>query len=183
MRLRRGPPWLRRADGDSHRSGEFHRGDLVGHDERFPLRGQPATGPTDALQPRLDTAATATTDRDSRLPSAIHRTDIARCTLVIGDDGTTGTDRQRQLDIAERLVGGEQQRTGSAPHTREEVDRYTGGILLRGSRLRRVHGRARRWTSGRHTSFPLVLRWLPSRLELQSPSSPGLPLLVRRGRG
>lgn len=183
MRLRRGPPWLRHADGDSHRSGEFHRGDLVGHDERFPLRGQPATDPTNSFEPRIDPAATAPSNIDTRFPSAGHDPDLASCTSILGYERTTGTNGQRQLDLAERLLGGEQQRARPAPHTRQKVDRDTGRILLRRSRLRRVVGRARRWTSGRHSSFPLVLRWLPRRLELQSPSSSGLALLVRRSRG
>lgn len=182
VRLRRGPPWLRHADGVSHRSGEFHRGNLVGHDERFPLRGQPATGPANSLEPRID-PATATSNIDTGFPSASHYTDLTSCTGFLGYERAFGAHSQRQFDIAERLLGGEQQRARPAPYTGQEVDRHTSRFLLRRSRLRRVHRRARRWTSGCHSSFPFVLGWLPRRLELQSPSSPGLSLLVRRSRG
>lgn len=182
VRLRRGPPWLRHADGVSHRSGEFHRGDLVGHDERFPLRGQPATGPANSLEPRIDPATTASYI-DTGFPSTSHYTDLTSCTGFLGYERAFGAHSQRQLDVAERLLGGEQQRARPAPYTRQEIDRHTSRFLLRRSRLRRVQRRARRWTSGCHTSFPFVLGWLPRRLELQSPSSPGLSLLVCRSRG
>ncbi|OXU23111.1 hypothetical protein TSAR_006413, partial [Trichomalopsis sarcophagae] len=42
----------------SHRSGEFHRVDLVEHDERCPLRGQPAASSSD-LHAHLPPAAAA----------------------------------------------------------------------------------------------------------------------------
>lgn len=181
MRLRRGPPRLRHADGDSHRSGEFHRGDLVGHDERFPLRGQPATGPADSLQPRIDPATATAGNLDAGISPAGNDTDLAGSTGTIGHVGDTRANGKRQLDLAERFVRGEQQRAGTSPHTGEAFDRDAGRYHLRGSRLRGVEPGACCRTSGRHSSFPFLVRWISRRLELQPPSSPGLALLVGRG--
>lgn len=180
MWLRHGPPWLRHADGDSNRSGEFHRGDLVGHDERFPLRGQPAASSTDSLDPRIDSTAD---NLDTGLPSASDHPDFTWCTGVIGNDSATGAHSERQFNLAERFLGSEQQRGRTAPHTRQEINRDSGRrwYHLRGSSLRGVIGRARRGgRGGRDTA--LSLSGFPRWLELQSASSPGLPLLVNGGR-
>lgn len=182
MRLRRGSPWLRHADGDSNRSGEFHRGDLVGHDERFPLRGQPAASSTDSLDARINSTAG---DLDTGFPSTSHNTNITRCTSVIGNDSATRAYSERQFDLAERFLGSEQQRSRTASHTRQAINRDTGRrwFHLRGSRLRGVL-RCARWCErgGRDTAFSLVLSGFSGRLELQSASSPGFPLLVHGGR-
>lgn len=177
VRLRRGPPWLCYADGDSYRSGEFHRGDLVGHDERIPLRGQPTTGPANSLEPYLRSAATATTDPNARVSPASDHTNLAWCTGLLGHERASAANGQRQLDLAERFLGGEQQRARTSPHTRQEVDRDTGRFLRRG-RLRGFRRRARRWTSGRHPSFPLILGRISRRLELQPSSSTRISLFV-----
>ena len=189
VRLRRGPPWLCYADGGSYRSGEFHRGDLVGHDERIPLRGQPTTGPANSLEPYLrsttattTTATTATTttttDPNARVTPTSDHTDLARCTGLLGHERAPAANGQRQLDLAERLLGGEQQRARTSPHTREKADRDAGRLLRRG-RLRGFRRRrARRWPSGRHPSFPLILGRVAGRLELQPPPSARVSLLV-----
>lgn len=177
MWLRRGPPWLRYADGDSNRSGEFHRGDLVGHDERFPLRGQPAASSTDSLDPRIDST---TNNLDTGLSSASDNTDFTWCTGVIGNDSATGAYSERQFNLAERFFGSEQQRGRATPHPRQEINSDTGRrwYRLRGSSVCGVIRRARR--RGRDTT--LSLGGVPRRLELQSASSPGLPLLVHGRR-
>lgn len=118
MWLRRGPPWLRHADGDSYRSGEFHRGDLVGHDERFPLRGQPAASSTNSLDPRIDSTA----NLDTGFSSTSDNTDFTWCTGVIGNDSATGAYSERQFNLAERFFGSEQQRGRTTPHTRQEIN-------------------------------------------------------------
>lgn len=124
MWLRRGSPWIRHTDGNSNRSGEFHRGDLVGHDERFPLRGQPAASSTDSLDPRIDSAAD---DHDTGLPSASDNTDFTWCTGVIGNDSATGAYSERQFNLAERFLGSEQQRGRTASYTRQEINGDPGG--------------------------------------------------------
>lgn len=180
MWLRRGPSWLRYADGDSNRSGEFHRGDLVGHDERFPLRGQPAASSTNSFDPRLD----STTDNlDTGFSSTSDNTNFTWCTGVIGNDSATGAYSERQFNFTKRFFGSEQQRGRTTPHTCKEINSDTGRwwYHLRGSSLRGVIRRARRCRrGGRDTT--LSLSGVSRRLELQSASSPGIPLLVHGGR-
>lgn len=182
MWLRHGPPWLRHADGDSNRSGEFHRGDLVGHDERFPLRGQPAASSTDSLDARINSTAG---DLDTGFPSTGYNTNFTRCTSIIGNDSATRAYCERQLDLAERFLGSEQQRSWTASYTCQAINRDSRRrrLHLRGSRLRRVL-RWARWCErgGRDTALSLVLGGFSGRLELQSASSPGPPLLVHGGR-
>lgn len=124
MWLRRGSPWLRYTDGISNRSGEFHRGDLVGHDERFPLRGQPAASSTDSLDPRIDST---TGNHDTRFPSTSDNTNFTWSTCIIGNDSATGAHSERQFNLAERFLGSEQQRSRTASYTRQEINGHTGG--------------------------------------------------------
>lgn len=124
MWLRRGSPWLRYIDGNSNRSGEFHRGDLVGHDERFPLRGQPAASSTDSLDPRID----STPDKyDTGLSSASDHANVTWGTGIIGNDSATGAYSERQFNLAERFLGSEQQRGRTASYTRQEINGDPGG--------------------------------------------------------
>ena len=179
MWLRRGPSWLRHADGNSNRSGEFHRGDLVGHDERFPLRGQPAASSTNSFDPRIDSA---TNNLDTGLSSS-DDTDFTWCTGIIGNDSATGAYSKRQFDLAERFFGSEQQCSRTASYTSQEINSDTRRWwyhLRRGS-LRGVIGRAR-WCGRSRRDTALSFGGLPRRLELQSSSSPGFPLLVHGGR-
>lgn len=180
MWLRRGPPWLRYADGDSNRSGEFHRGDLVGHDERFPLRGQPAASSTNSLDPHIDST---TNNLDTGFSSASDNTDFTWCTGVIGNDSATGAYSERQFNLTKRFFGSEQQRGWTTPHTRQEINSDTRRrwYHLRRSSLRGVIRRARRCRrGGRDTT--LSFSGVPRRLELQSASSPGVSLLLHGGR-
>lgn len=166
MWLRRGPPWLCHVDGNSNRSGEFHRGDLVGHDERFPLRGQPAASSTDSLDPRIDSTAS---HLDTGLSSTSDNTDFTWCTGVIGNDSAPGADSECKFNFAECFFGSEQQRGRTASHTRQEINSYTGRrwFHLRRSRLRGGHRRAgRRGRGGRDTALSLVLGGISRRLEL-----------------
>lgn len=178
MWLRRGPPWLGHADGDSNRSGEFHRGDLVGHDERFPLRGQPAASSTNSLDPRID----STDNLDTRFSSS-DNTDFTWCTGIIGNDSATGAYSERQFNLAERFFGSEQQRGRATSHTRQEINSDTRRrwYHLRRSSLRGIIRRARRCGRSRRDTA-LSLGRVSRRLELQSAPSPGLPLLVHGGR-
>lgn len=167
VRLRRGPPWLRHADGDSHRNGEFLRVDLVGNDARHPLRRQSATCSPD-LGPRLDPAELV-----GRLAPAGPDPNIARSTSI-GSDSTASAHGEREFDLAERLLGREQQCSGPSSHTREKAHRNSSGLNLRRRDLCRALRNARRSRSD--TPLALLVSRLPRRLELQSPSPPGHPL-------
>ncbi|XP_029170691.1 uncharacterized protein LOC114940272 isoform X2 [Nylanderia fulva] len=106
----------------SNRSGEFHRGDLVGHDERFPLRGQPAASSTDRLDPRIDSTA----DHDPGFSSS-DNADFTWCTDIIDNDSAPGAYSECQFNLAERFLGSEQQRGRTASHTRQEINGDSGG--------------------------------------------------------
>lgn len=164
MWLRRGPPWLRHADGDSNRSGEFHRGDLVGHDERFPLRGQPAASSPDSFDPRIDST---TNNIDTGFSSTSNNTNFTWSTGIIGNDSATGAYSERKFNLAKRFFGSKQQRGRTTPHTRQEINGNTRRrwYHLRRSRLRGIIRRSRRCGRGRRDTA-LSLGGVPRRLEL-----------------
>lgn len=123
MRLRRGSPCLRHADGDSHRNGEFHRVDLVEHDERCFLRRQYATAAASSayLDPRLPPAAAVVAP-----PAAGLDAHVARSTLVgEHESAAVGVHGERVLDVAERV---QQRYHGTPPHTRQEAHRHPGAV-------------------------------------------------------